>query len=84
MGYFDYIKNTQILSLERPCKYSGNEILNKSQIKLKALVEKEVNDKLTKEEEELKKWLGRLENVIHRENFYVCSIQEAVDIGLIV
>lgn len=85
MGYFDTLQQKmQTISLERPCQYTGEEILNVSSATLHKLIDKELSTGLTEEEGLQKQWLSRLAKVICRENIYLCSIDEAVRIGLLI
>ena len=82
------ILQQEAIDFSRPLFYSGEEILNSSMKKLKQLNEKRLQyyDSGKNEPEILTKqiqFLGRLENIIQRHIIYNMSIQEAVDIGLI-
>ena len=82
------ISQQEVINFSRPLFYSGEEILNSSMKKLKQLNEKRLQyyDSGKNEPEILTKqiqFLGRLENIIQRHIIYNMSIQEAVDIGLI-
>lgn len=72
------------IPLSRPLVYKGEEILDLSMKKLRILVNKEINnEERTDEEKRIQQWLGRLESVIRRDEFYSLSIEEAADIGFI-
>lgn len=78
------ILNQEPIPLSRPIIITGSEILNASTQKLHAIMNKVMNEEvLTADEERLIKWLGRLENIIRRDNIYSLSIDEAADCGLI-
>ena len=85
MSFFEQFKDSQkVLSLERPCLYSGKEILEHSKLILHNLItEREKNGFISEEDERTIQWLGRLENVIKLHYTYLLSIDEAVKIGLI-
>ena len=83
MAYFDTVKADKVLTLERPCLYYGEEILEQSQKRLKELHDKYIDKDEPQSINKIIKWLGRLEKVIQRHILYHVSIDEAVWLGFI-
>ena len=85
MSFFETLNDDKfVLSLERPCKYYGYEILDSIKRQLSKLVDKELDGNITEDEIQTKLWLSRLERVVSREIIYRTTIDEAVKIGLLV
>ena len=73
----------EVISLARPCLYSGSDILEEAAKTLRKLMDKQLDDQISPDELKQLKFLSRLEQVIQRQCMYSLSLQEAADIGLI-
>ena len=85
MGFFESLNSDKfVISLERPCKYTGDEILRAIRPTLSDLIDKELEENITEDEIQTKLWLSRLEKVVSKDIIYRLTIDEAVRIGLLV